>query len=194
MQGLYDKQSFLALMDEAVQELSGASMMAILNVSENALTRFANNGIHQNVSSFTCDLNVRVRKGGRIATANTNVLTSNGVRNAVKNALSALSFVPEDPELPEFTGSKDYPEKNTFCKATHEMTPDNRAEIVRNAIDLAKKQNLSCAGICENSTGTLIVWNTEGLYSEHTGTSVTFSITCESKDSTTGWAQAAVGL
>src|SRR5262249_14880170 len=66
---------------KVVQKHSSADETEVLiHSGAHALTRFANNTIHQNVAEESSDLSVRVVLGGRTARASTNKLDDESVR------------------------------------------------------------------------------------------------------------------
>src|SRR5881392_3859241 len=64
-----------------------------------ALTRFANNGIHQNVFEHVVTVSVRTAAGGRTARATTNRLDQDSLRAAIEASLSLAHSQPRDPKL-----------------------------------------------------------------------------------------------
>src|SRR5205814_1026626 len=64
-----------------------------------ALTRFANNGIHQNVFEHVVTVSVRTAAGGRTARATTNRLDEDSLRAAIEASLSLAHSQPRDPKL-----------------------------------------------------------------------------------------------
>lgn len=159
----------------------------LLNDSENALTRFANNTIHQNVTTRHKGLSLRIIEGKKIGSADTNMLDKKGIDRAIENARIAMEFSPEDPELPSLLEPQNYRPIEGFCDETAAISPQQRADIVKNAIALCDEHKLSAAGILTNSRATLAIANTAGLFAEHSSTSVEFSITVENDD-VHGWA------
>src|SRR5262245_13084055 len=71
----------------------------ILSTENQALTRFANNVIHQNVAEQTTHLSVRPIIDGRTARASTNCLDRYGIRNVVAEAVAITRVTEPDPDL-----------------------------------------------------------------------------------------------
>jgi len=65
-----------------------------------ALTRFANNAIHQNVAERTTLLSVRPVIDGRTARASTNRLSRDAIREVVAEAIAITKLTEPDPDLP----------------------------------------------------------------------------------------------
>ena len=62
-----------------------------------ALTRFANNGIHQNVAEHGLTVSVRTVAEGRTARATTNRVDEDSLRNAIEGSLSLAASQPKNP-------------------------------------------------------------------------------------------------
>ena len=68
----------------AARTLGVTDIEAMIDVSSDALTRFANNAIHQNVAERTVHLSVRPVIEGRTARAATNRLDAEGIKRVVE--------------------------------------------------------------------------------------------------------------
>src|SRR3954451_24761478 len=66
---------------------------------DQALTRFANNTIHQNVAEKSRHLSVRFVLDGRTARASTNRLDDDGIRDVVDEAIAITRLTEPDSEL-----------------------------------------------------------------------------------------------
>jgi len=70
-----------------------------------ALTRFANNGIHQNVAEHTLNVSVRTQVEQRTARATTNRTDEDSLRAAIEASLSLAHSQPKNPNLLAMPGS-----------------------------------------------------------------------------------------
>ena len=70
-----------------------------IDESIEALTRFANNGIHQHVAEHGLVVSIRTAVDGRTARVTTNRVEEDALRAALENALSLASRQPKDPQL-----------------------------------------------------------------------------------------------
>ena len=73
---------------------------AIVAASENALTRFAGNRIHQNMASEDAEVSVRAVIGTRIGVASTNRVDAEGLEVCCRAATDAARLAPPDPAFP----------------------------------------------------------------------------------------------
>src|SRR5262244_638211 len=72
---------------------------ALFYGGHSALTRFANNTIHQNVAEENYGVSVRTVFGGRTARATTNKFDDESLRDVVKASESLARVQEPDPEL-----------------------------------------------------------------------------------------------
>src|SRR5206468_12662854 len=73
-----------------------------------ALTRFANNGIHQNVAERTLNVSVRTQVEQRTARATTNRIDEDSLRAAIEASLSLAHSQPKTPNLLPMPGKQRY--------------------------------------------------------------------------------------
>ena len=154
-----------------------------------ALTRFANNGIHQNVLEHNVTVSVRTVTGGRTARATTNRLDEDSLRGAVEASLSLAHSEPRDPRLLPVPGKQRYHTVNRFVKATAALTPEDRARAVRLACDLASKKGQVAAGIFSSGQNQTALGNSRGLFATYGETHSQFSITMQ-EGPAASWAKA----
>src|SRR5512137_188031 len=88
---------------ERVLALSKAGQTEVLLwVTDSALTRFANNIIHQNVSETNTVVTVRVAFGNRVGIATTNDMTKAGLAQVVESAAMLARLQAENRDFPGF--------------------------------------------------------------------------------------------
>jgi predicted Zn-dependent protease len=156
---------------------------------KNALTRFANNTIHQNVAEENYVLSVRTVFQGRTARATTNKFDEESIRRCVKASEDLARVQQPDPDLLPVAGPESFgpgaPVERAFVE-TASIGPAERAEAVGRIVEIAKKQKLTTAGIYATSESVEAVVNSRGLLAFHTQTSAEVSITMLAQDSS-GW-------
>jgi predicted Zn-dependent protease len=184
---LFDRINKLSSADETEVLFSGGSF---------ALTRFANNTIHQNVADENHFVSVRTVFGGRTARASTNRFDDDSLRRVVESSEALARVQHPDPDLlpmpdsREATGSADkcaFPSRH-FAE-TAAITPQLRAGGVKKIVDIAQKHKLTTAGIFSSSESVEGIFNSRGLSSWHTQTLAEVSITMQGADSS-GWQKA----
>src|SRR5260221_14113640 len=83
----------------AAQRLGVRDIEAMIGAGTHALTRFANNTIHQNVAERSGQLSLRAIIDGRTARASTNRLDAEGIRRVVEAAIAITRSQTPDAEL-----------------------------------------------------------------------------------------------
>ena len=116
-----------------------------------ALTRFANNAVHQNVAELGVNVSVRTAVDQRTARATTNRTDEDSLRTAIQASLSLAQSQPQNPQLLPLAGRQRYRGVNRFSKATAALAAEDRARAVKRACDLAVKKGQVAAGIFSNS-------------------------------------------
>ncbi len=161
-----------ALLDRALGHSTAAQTEALFLGQDAALTRFANNQIHQNVREHDGTLQVRVIDREKIGVASTNRLDADGIRSVVERALAiAERSAPNPPAaiLPEPDGSQRDPHLG-YVAATAEAEAVRRAEGARAVIAAGEAVGLQTAGSFSTSVMTVAVANTRGIRVQHQST------------------------
>lgn len=188
---------------DRIRRLSSADEVeAIFNGSRFALTRFANNAIHQNVEDENSVVSIRTNFGGRTARSTANQFDDESLRRAVAASESLARVQEPDPDLlPMPTASEAdfcHPVEKTadrsvrstlasrFFQETAAVTPADRAEVVRGVVVVADRHKLTTAGIYSTSASQEGIFNSRGLVRWHRQTLAEISITMLASDSS-GW-------
>jgi len=157
-----------------------------------ALTRFANNAIHQNVAEHGITLSIRTVVDSRTARATTNRLDEDSLRAAVQSSLQLAHSQPKIPGLLPMAGKQRYRNVNRFARETAATTPEDRARAVKKSCDLAIQNGQVAAGIFSTGQSQLVLGNSRGLFAAHRETYAEFSITMQN-DPAASWAKANSG-
>ena len=172
----------------AAQRLGVRDLEAMVGAGTHALTRFANNTIHQNVAERSGYLSVRALVDKRTARASTNRLDAEGIRRVVEESVTLTRLQTPDPELLPLAATAGYSEPSRWFEQTAAMTPTARAEAVRDAIRAVESASQTAAGIYSTGESVLALLNTNGVFAYHAETMAQFSITAIAQDSS-GWAK-----
>jgi PmbA protein len=154
-----------------------------------ALTRFANNAIHQNVAEHGVTVSIRTVVDGRTARATTNRIDEDSLRAAIEASLSLAHSEPKDPRLLPMPQRQRYRSVRRFVKPTASLSAEERAHTVRRACDLAVKKGQVAAGIFSSGQRQSALGNSRGLFAAYRETHSEFSITAQ-EGSATSWAKA----
>jgi len=161
---------------------------ATVGAGIHALTRFANNTIHQNVADRAGYLSIRALIDGRTARASTNRLDREGIKQVVEQAIAIARLQDPDPELLPLAGAAEYVGLVRYFDKTAAATPEDRAKAVREAIGAVEGASQTAAGIYSTGESALAILNSNGISAYHAETMAQFSITALAKDSS-GWAK-----
>ncbi|MEU4559768.1 metallopeptidase TldD-related protein [Actinoplanes sp. NPDC023936] len=160
---------------ELIRELAGrgAEAEVVVRNEVEALTRFANSAIHQNVADVTTGVRLRLHTGGRTAGGSTTVTDPDGLRTLVERTLAAARVSPPDASWAGLTrpaalhvsaghpGSGEHSGLSFgFDEATAHAGPADRAARVRDFVDAAG--GLETAGYCRTVAVAAAFANTAG--------------------------------
>ena len=179
---------------EKIQRFSTADDVEVLFYStRSALTRFANNTIHQNVAEENAVLSIRPVFGQKTARATTNKFDDESLKQAVKNAEAIAKVQAEDPDLLPMLGSSEagagHQAPSRHFAETAGITAEQRAQTVKQMVQSAQHHKLTAAGIYATSESGEALLNSKGLFAQHRQTSAEISITMLGDDSS-GWQKA----
>lgn len=196
---IFDRIRKLSSADEVEVHFSGGKF---------ALTRFANNTIHQNVAQENHLVSVRTAFSNRTARAVTNKLDDESLRQVVRSSEGLAKVQHLDPDLlpmpttDEAFGSADERSFGTRSRQVHvtsipsryfeqtaAITPELRADGVRRIVDVAERHSLTTAGVFSSGESFEGIFNSRALTQWHTQTSAELSITMIAPDSS-GWQKA----
>jgi PmbA protein len=171
---------------------SADEVEAIFTGSHFALTRFANNAIHQNVEEENSVVSIRTNFAGRTARATANQFDDESLQRAVAASENLARVQAPDPDLLPMPTAEEANsgDKNIgvtrFFDETAAITPADRAEVVKSIVSIAGKHKLTTAGIYSNSKSREGIFNSRGLANWHRQTLAEISITMLAEDSS-GW-------
>ena len=175
---------------EKIFKLSDADETEVeIGMVSDALTRFANNTIHQNVAEQVLMVSVRTVLDGRTARATTNKTDEESLRRVVAASKALAQSQPRNPNLLPMPGPQKYAKVSRYFENTAHATPADRARAVARVADMAEKNKQTAAGIFTTGVTQSAIANTNGLFASHRQTRAEFSITILESDSS-GWAKA----
>lgn len=157
-----------------------------------ALTRFANNTIHQHVAEQGLVVSIRTAIDGRTARVTTNRIDEDSLRAAIDDCLSLAAHQPKNPKLLPLPGKQKYNTVRRFHPATARLTPEARARAVKTVCQFAEKQGQVAAGIFSSGQDQSVLVNSRGLTAAYRRTSATFSVTMQ-QGAAASWAKANSG-
>src|SRR5205085_2655395 len=187
---MLDQAAAHAIFEKVLRYSQADETEVLIAGGQSALTRFANNTIHQNVAEENYFISVRTVFGGRTARASTNKFDDESLRRTVAAAASLSKIQHPDAELLPMasdSGQRDIPER--FFAETAAIGPAERAAAVEKIVAIAHQEKLTTAGICSVSEGMEAIFNSRGLAAFHAQTSSEISVTMLGEKSS-GWQKA----
>jgi PmbA protein len=174
---------------ERIIKLSEADETEVeIHIGSDALTRFANNTIHQNVAEQTLGISVRAVVDGRTARSSTNKTDEESLRRVVASAAHLAHNQPKNPDLLPMLTRQKYQKVARFSGATSAANPQIRARAVTKVCRMADKAKQTAAGIFSSGSVHSVMANSKGLFARYEQTRAEFSVTILEKDSS-GWAK-----
>jgi PmbA protein len=186
---IFDRIKTLSTADEVEVLFSGGRF---------ALTRFANNTIHQNVAEENDHVSVRTAFAGRTARASTNRFDDEGLRQVVRASESLAKVQHPDPDLLPMPNSREAAGSaggtatqlpSRYFERTASISPEQRAEGVKKIVGVADRHKFTTAGVYSCAESVEGIFNSRGLSRWHTQTSAEISVTMLAEDSS-GWQKA----
>ena len=176
---------------ETVLSAAGADQTEVLISGQDlALTRFAANTIHQNVSETNVGVRVRSVVGKKIGVASSNDVSEESLKQLVRKAETIASFQQENPEFTSLPEPLPIQEVNAYSESTAECSAETRAKGVGSILDLSRSNGMVASGAFSTGTEETMIANSLGVSAYHGGTMATVMTVIMSDDSS-GYASAA---
>ena len=141
---------------------------------DSALTRFANNGIHQNVAERDVSVRVRVVKDGKTGVASINQMNDKAATDVLKRAIAIADLQPKGELVPMPGPAKSQPVE-AWSDATAAATPEERADFVEAICAKARRAGLNAFGAFSTGAEQLAIANSHGVFHHHRSTEATIN-------------------
>jgi PmbA protein len=164
---LRGEQELQRMAREVLNAVDADQAEVLIYGGTSALTRFANNYIHQNVQET--DLNVRVRAvlGKKTGVAATDAVTPEGLRAVAERAVSLAKLQQDNEHFTSLPSPQPIAVAPEPIAATAEFSPEQRAAIVATICHAAAKANLVAAGAFRSGESETAVMNSLGVWAYH---------------------------
>src|SRR6202171_5184224 len=136
--------------DELLQASPAAQTEVMVTEWDSALTRFANNGIHQNVAERDVSVRVRVVKDGKTGVASINQMNEAAATDVLKRAVAIADLQPRSEVVP-MPGPATARPVEAWSDATAAVTPEERAAFVQSVCAIAGHAGLKAFGAYSTS-------------------------------------------
>jgi predicted Zn-dependent protease len=183
-------QSELRRIAERLFKLSDADETEVMiDVTSDALTRFANNTIHQNVAEQGLTISVRTVFDGRTARATTNRTDEDSLARVEAASATIAKSQAKIPHMLPMPGPQKIQRVSRFFDSTAGFTAQDRAKVVARVCAAVTKRKQTVAGIFTTGAMQSALINSRGLFLTHEQTRAEFSVTVLDTDSS-GWQKA----
>lgn len=144
---------------------AGASQAEALVMHEtSALTRFANNEIHQNVSEEDTVVNLRFVDGRRVGVASLNRHDDDALRRLAGSAAATARLQPEQSDFTSLPGPRPTPlVSGAYAATTAEADPEVRADAAAAVIAAAESVAAQAFGYAQTGFQEISVVNSLGI-------------------------------
>jgi PmbA protein len=139
---------------------------------DSALTRFANNGIHQNVAERNVSVRVRVVKDGKTGVASINQLNEAAATDVLKRAVDIAELQPRSEVVP-MPGPGTARPIDAWSDATAGASPEERADFVETVCAKAGRAGLKAFGAFSTTAGQFAIANSLGVLHHQRSTQAT---------------------
>jgi len=155
----------------------------LINAQDAALTRFAANAIHQNVSETDISVRIRSITGNKVGVASSNDIQEASILKLVQKAETIASFQQENPGIAPLPEPQTVAEIDAYDAATAECSPARRAESVGAVLEASREQGLVASGAFSTDVQETLIANSKGVLAYHCGTMADMMTVVMSDDS-----------
>ena len=160
-----------------------------VTASEQAYTRFANNGITTASLGLRQNVSITVTRDAKTGTYAADDLDDASLKAAVKKAEELASLAPPNSERLAALGPQQYPRTFDLDERTAKARAPEMIPHVKTIIDIALKQKQVAAGLIERTHRVTGIANKTGLFGFHEAADSQLTTTIRMADgSSSGWA------
>ncbi len=184
---MLNKETAYRIIDTAIDEAKGYDARIIVQGGTEALTRFANSEIHQNVEVSSLTATIVITRGKKQSQISTDLYTPEGVREGVQEAIANLDFLPEGEEQPPLVETPAEIEQVALAPALEgQYSRENRARLLGEAI-ATLEDSYRAFGALTYATNLIAVGNSRGIKRFSLGNSVAFTALVSSDSGGSGY-------
>lgn len=178
-----------ALARRAVEFTQADEAEAVVVDEATALTRFANNHIHQNVAEEDTLVSVRAVLGKEVGVASSNRIDDESLRACCAAAVKAATAAPEDPKFPGLPDPQPVTLRDDRAsETTRAFDADARASAVAAIVEQSATRGLTAAGSVHTFVRSTAVANSKGIDVGMATTGARATVLSMGPDSGSGWA------
>src|SRR5262245_51073381 len=193
---MYSREEIKTLIDRVLNMTASATAARVdaaevaFDGGERAGTRWANSTITTNLVQYDQQISITVRLGNKSGNSTTREFDDESLKSAVDEAIDAATKARDNPTLPPLVkGPQTYVPVDAALPATVEFGPGDRANWVKQSIDICEKKGVLGAGYIPKAYQTTCLANSDGLFAYYQYAETGFILTCRMPSgSGSGWA------
>jgi PmbA protein len=166
---LTDEAEIKQFIDGLLERSPARQTEVMVTEWDSALTRFANNGIHQNVAERDVSVRVRVVQDGKTGVASVNQMSERSADDVLNRAIAIADLQPPG-ELVPMPGPARAEHIDAWSDATASATPEQRADFVGAICRRAQTAGLKAFGAFSTTAAQLAIANSLGVFHHHRST------------------------
>lgn len=192
---LISQDQAFALLDQIMQQSEAEDVFVQLLTGTQALTRYSENQITQNLSQTRVQLKITSYFGTRSASSTTTDLSSEAITDTLRRAETLANIAPENPEWVPLLTQQTYEERTpTFDLATVNFSPQERGKQVQAICHLSQGAGVNGAGTLSTDATMLAIANSQGVKAYNCTTTADFSFTARVDDGSSWTERTAWGI
>ena len=187
---MYPRDDVKAITDKVMNMASADAVEVEFSGGERSATRYANSNVTANMVQFDRNVSVTIHLGTRSASASTREFDDASLRRMVDEARKRAEEARENKDaLPLIEGPQDYVSVDAVLPAAVNFGPAERAQMVRQSLDVCQKKNVIGSGYIPKVHQTTCSANSKGLFAYYQYAEASFILTCRTPDGGgSGWA------
>lgn len=180
---ILEQEQALSIVESVIKQSSADGVFVSLSATEEALSRFSENQITQNVNRKQINLTITSYFGTRSASASTTDLNKEAIASTIQRSQELAKIAPEDPEwMPLLTPQQYEQRRPAFDVNTASLSPLARGEIIKKVCNLSAKSGVEGSGTLSTETSLLCIGNSRGLTACNQETKANYSFTARIED------------
>ncbi len=185
---MFSKEKIFEIIDFVIKEAAGYDTRVLVNGGNEGLTRFANSEIHQNVHTTHLAVSITITEENKRSEISTDLYTEEGLRDAVKEAINNLNYLPAGEEQPPLLAGPDQTVSFDINeKLKTEFSVEKRARKVKECLDTLA-DNYLAYGALSYEEYIFAMGNSKGIRHLVASNGVNFSALIASDTDGTGYA------
>ncbi|WP_448561728.1 TldD/PmbA family protein [Trichothermofontia sp.] len=184
----------LALIDTVLAESAADAAFVSFSMGEEALSRFSENQMSQNLSRTHLRVTVTSSFGQRSAASATSDLDLDSLRKTLRRSEDLARIAPVDPEWVPPLPPQDYGDRRAaFDDATAGLSPIARGQLIQAVCQRCQQAGVEGSGTLSTEATLLAIGNSLGLRAVGRWTEASFNLTARVEDGSawdyrTAWA------